>query len=216
MATEVLLDKKGLDSAGKSTLTLPELVRHLANARTIALLDMALTGPMTGPAQLQVRRDGTFVVLPERDCSLEKTLTSTTALLDAMTLAATNPGVAADSKLKKAELAFDKDSLKCVKRAIHDACGSEEVEFQINTGTKRITIRMPHKSTLRAPQENRTQPPIGRRGVIGEISPYIDAVSHCGQATYVTRSESTRVIKAGDKILVKITGRARKFFRLDD
>jgi len=215
MKTEVQLDKRGLDTAGKSTLTLSELVRHLANARTTALLDMALTGPMTEPARLQIRRDGTFVALPDRGCSLEKTLTSTAALLEAMTLAATNPGAATDSKLKNAELAFDKDTLQCVKRAIHDACSSKEVEFQAKTGTKRITIRMPHKSTLSAPQKT-TQSPLGRRGAIEEISPFIDTVSHCGQATYVTKSKTTRTIKAGDRILVKTTGRARRFFLLND
>ncbi|MBP8275779.1 MAG: hypothetical protein KAX55_02665 [Propionivibrio sp.] len=104
MSAEIKLDKTGVNEHGESDLAWADLMRHMANTRTLAVLDSAFAGLITEPARLSIRRDGTFAILPDRYTPLEQTLPPTIRLINAMTQAALSPGVKADLELSNAEM----------------------------------------------------------------------------------------------------------------
>lgn len=216
MSTEVKLDTKGLDENGESTLTWPELTRHMASAEVLFLFHSACAGSILDPARLSIRRDGTYAVFSERDSDFGQTISSIADLIDAMTVSSVDPGDTAAIQLKKAEMEFDADTLKRIKRTVLDACRSEEIEFQASTGDREIKIRLPHRSTLQAEQKQGDPALGGDKDKIERIRTYVDTVSISGLGTLITRQNTTPAIKAGDKIIVKLCKSAKRFFRLKD
>src|SRR3546814_4256141 len=73
MTNTLQVDTKGLDQLGESTLTFSELKRHMDNTKTVALLDAAFTDIVAASPRLEIRRDGTYIALPERKRSEEHT-----------------------------------------------------------------------------------------------------------------------------------------------
>lgn len=216
MSTEVQLDTKGLNEVGESILTWPELARHMASAEVLFLFHAACNGFSLDPARLSIRREGTYAVFSERVSDFGQTLASIAALIDAMTKSAVDPGDAAATQLRKAEMAFDKDTLKRIKQTVHQACRSEEIEFQASTGTREIKMRLPHKSTLQAELKQDDSAPSSDKDKIERIRAYVDTVSNSGLGTLITRKSTTPAIKAGDRIIVKLQKTAKRFFRLKD
>lgn len=216
MCTELELGAKGLDQSGRSALTIPELLSHMATAKKIALLDSAFHEIGAEQARLAIRLDGTHVVLPNRKIPLEKTLPATATLLDAMVQFSTNPSEESADELKRAEDQFDVMSLKCVQQAIYDACRSEEVELQARIGGKDICIRVPHKAKL--PTKNPTEAGVTDEDEdkIQKILRYLDALSSSGMAAFIRWRKAMPKIQVGDKIVLKMSKNTKRFLRLNE
>lgn len=215
MSAELKLDTKGLDRFGKSTLTWSELACHMASVETLCRFDAALHGVAFESARLCIRRDGTYVVFPERDAEFVQALSSTSELIDAMTKAAVNPGAEAAAQLEKAEMEFSDDALVCITRAIREACRSEETEFTINTENGSIPIKLPHKSTLQHARMRDDPKPRDGGDKIKKVNFYFDTASYSGLAVLIKRNSTTPAIKAGDKVIVKLIATVRRFFRIN-
>lgn len=215
MSAELKLDTKGLDECGRSTLTWPELTRHMASVETLCRFDAALHGIAYKQARLCIRRDGTYIVFPERDVTFVQALSSTSDLIYAMTKAAVDPGAEASARLEKAEMEFNDDALVCIKRAIREACRSEETEFKISTEYGSISITLPHKSTLQHARMQDDSKPRVEGDKIRKVNFYFDTASYSGLAVLIKRNSTTPAIKAGDKVIVKILATVRRFFRIN-
>lgn len=216
MCTELELGAKGLDHSGRQALTIPELLGHMATAKKIALLDSAFHEIGAEQARLTIRLDGTHVVLPKRNIPLETTMPATATLLDAMVQFSTNPNEESASKLKSAEDQFDAVSLKCVQQAIYDVCRSKEVEIQARLGGKAIYIRVPHKAMLPTRNSLETNATNDEEDKIESIFRYLDAIPSTGTATFIKWTKAMPSIKAGDRIVLKIGKKAKRFLRLND
>lgn len=216
MCTELQLDANGLDQFGRSALTIPELLGHMSTARKIATLDSAFQEIGAAPARLTIRLDGTHIVLPKRKSSLEQTLPATATLIEAMARFAANPSEESAATLKRAENQFDPVSLRCVKHAIYDACRSEEMQIQANLGEKTIHFRLPHKAMLPAHKNPTPRVTNGDDDKIKKILRYLDAVSSSGMAALIRWKKSMPNIKAGDRIMLKMSKNPKRFLRLND
>lgn len=216
MTTLLRLDVKGLDQFGQSTLTLSELKRHMGSAKIVALLDAAFTDIVSDTPRLVIRHDGTYIALPERALPLQETLSATIVLIDAMTASATNPGEQSEAQLQLAEMEFDEIQLKCVQRAILNACTSEAMEFEARIGEKNMMFRLPHKTTISTPKKTGNPHPRADEIKIKRIRHYLDAISNNGMAAFISVRKCMPSIKAGDKIRVRISTNAKRFLRALD
>lgn len=216
MTTALQIDTKGLDQFGESTLTFSELKQLMDNTKIIALLDAPFTDIVAAQTRLEIRRDGTYIAVPERTLPLHRTFSATTALIDAMTASAMNPGEESRAQLRLAEMEFDETQLKCIQRSIHEACTSEEIEFKARIGELNMTFRLPHKATITSPQNTGSQSPPNDEIRIKRIQRFIDAVSSSGLAAFLTIGRHMPSIKAGDKIRVRISTNAKRFLRALD
>src|SRR3546814_222345 len=158
MTNTLQVDTKGLDQLGESTLTFSELKRHMDNTKTVALLDAAFTDIVAASPRLEIRRDGTYIALPERKLPLHKTCSATIALIDAMTASAMTPGEESEAILELAEMRLGESRSRCVRSAIQKACTSEAMEFQVRIGERSMTFRLPHKSTMTPPTKSGSRP----------------------------------------------------------
>lgn len=216
MNTEVQLGAKGLDAKGESILTIAELLRHMENATIVALLDSAISGVTADAALLEVRRSGTFLVLPHRATSLEHSMTSTVALINALARVATEPGEEAASELRLAEMELDETSLKCLRSAIYEVCRAEERAFQVAVGTKSMKIQLPHRSVVSNPQIKPDPAPSEDKDKIQQIRPYLDAICATGMATLIKTRNAMPAVKKGDRVLVRMATRPKRFLQLND
>lgn len=216
MSTELKLAEIGLDESGKSTLTLPELMHHMASAKTVALLDSPFINVISESARLTIRSDGTYLTLPNRNSSPQATLSATIALLDAITNSVINPGKDSALALTRAEEALDETSLRCVQIAISRACRSEALEIQVEVAGKSMTIRLPHKSVLTSTQKSRTAEAGEEGEKIRNMRRYIQAISSSGMAALIAKRKAMPIIKAGDRIVLKMARHAKRFLKLRD
>lgn len=217
MSTDLQLDTKGLDQLKRSTLTISDLLRHFVTAKKILLLDTPFHEIGAAPTRLTIRVDGTYVVLPERRTPLEQTLPATAALLDAMANFAVNPSDESAAELKRAKNQFDPMSLRCVQHAIRAACLSREFEFQANLEGTTISFRLPHRAMLpKRPHPETTASKNGDDDTIRTIRRFVDAISNSGMAALIRRDRGTPNIKAGDRIMLKMTKNSKRYFKLRD
>ena len=103
MNTDLLMHESGLDHAGKSQLSLDELLLHLKNAKAIELLDAAVNGFGSGMTRLSIRNDGTFLTLPNRVSAASSGLEMASVWLMALESHAFNPCDSTRHDLQEAE-----------------------------------------------------------------------------------------------------------------
>src|SRR3546814_16162178 len=118
MTNTLQVDTKGLDQLGESTLTFSELKRHMDNTKTVALLDAAFTDIVAASPRLEIRRDGTYIALPERKLPLHEPCSATIALLDALTASAMTPGEASEEQRVLAEKQLGESRTKAKRERI--------------------------------------------------------------------------------------------------
>ena len=216
MSTNLQLGIRGLDQLGRSTLTIAELLHHMATVKKIALLDSPFHEIGAEPPRLVIQPDGTHAALPDRSVPLKKTLPATAALIDAMVRFAINPTDESATDVKRAEDHFDPVSLKCVQHAIYDACRSEEMEFRVNLEESPMFFHIPHKTRLFPTKKEVIATNNCEEAKITKIHLYLDAISSNGMAAFIRRNKSTPDVKAGDRIVLRMTRCARTFLRLSD
>lgn len=216
MSTDLRLDTKGLDQLGRSTLTILDLRRHFAAAQKILLLDFPFQEIGAAPTQLTIRADGTHIILPERKTPLKETLCATATLIDATTSFAANPSEEAASKLKLAQNQFEPMTLRCIQQAIHAACRSREFHFQADLEGTTIYFKLPHKGMLPKKPSQETTASKNGEDTIEKIGHFVDAISNSGMAALIRRDNVTLSIKAGDRILLKISKNSKRYFKLID
>src|SRR3546814_2027436 len=105
----------------------------------VALLDAAFTDIVAASPRLEIRRDGTYIALPERKLPLHETCSATIALIDSMTASAMTPGEESEAILELAEMRLGESRSRCVRSAIQKACTSEAMEFQVRIGDRKST-----------------------------------------------------------------------------
>lgn len=208
MNTDLLMHESGLDHAGKSQLSLDELLLHLMNAKAIELLDAAVNGFGSGMTRLSIRNDGTFLTLPNRVSAASSGLEMASVWLMALESHAFNPCDSTRHDLQEAEEKLGRFTTACLKTAVANFSRSEAVTIPISVDGKIIKIGIPHKATVAAALNDSAHSTNDHEGenyvTIKEIRHGVEATSTSGIVVLLSPDNKNSEIRSGTKILVKI------------
>lgn len=212
MDTDIRLSTTGLDDGGRSTVAAKSLLQHTVDARTIALLVSATTPTILASTYLELRRDGTYLVIANARSTenIKNALAATARLVAAVEACAANPTREMETALEGAERAFQPTELRSLTNALVDVSGAHRRVIDIDIDGVPIQHIVAHRSQTTAYSagakavETAAAKAATRNAVtVTRLQSQRDVQFVDGSAALMTSGPSTDAITPGQRVLVQ-------------